>query len=158
MEATGGTCRSPVRRSRVRRRPGRLSREAGVLRGRRPPPRRSRGFTLVEMIVAILLIGVGLMGLAAISSTVTRANVQSSALTAGSALAQERIERLRTEAYSAIVDGNDTREVDGVTYTRAWVVTNDTPAVGLKTVAVTVSWNERGRAHSTTLRTIRGAR
>lgn len=158
METTSGTCRSPVRRSRVRRRPGRLSREAGVLRGRRPPPRRSRGFTLVEMIVAILLIGVGLMGLAAISSTVTRANVQSSALTAGSALAQERIERLRTEAYSAIVNGNDTRVVDGVTYTRTWEVTNDTPNVGLKTVAVTVSWNERGRVHSTTLRTIRGAR
>ena len=110
------------------------------------------------MMVAILLIGVGLMGLAALSTTVTRANVQSAALTAASALAQERMERFQTEDYAGITAGNDARVQDGITYARAWAVADNTPATGLKTVTVTVSWTSRGMPHSTTLSTIRGSR
>jgi Tfp pilus assembly protein PilV len=110
------------------------------------------------MMVAILLIGVGLMGLAALSTTVTRANSQSASLTTASSLAQERMERFRTDAYAGIASGSDTRTVDGITYSRVWSVAIDDPAVGLKTVTVTVSWSARGKPHSTTLRTIRGSR
>jgi type IV pilus assembly protein PilV len=125
---------------------------------RRPCGRRSAGFTLVEVIVAIVLLGVGLMGLAALSTTVTRANVQSSSLTTATALAQERAERLRTEDYDALASGNDSRVVDNVTYTRSWVVTADDPEPGLKTVAIAVSWTTRGTTHTTRLTTIRGRR
>jgi type IV pilus assembly protein PilV len=125
---------------------------------RRPRARRSAGFTLVEVIVAIVLLGVGLMGLAALSTTVTRANVQSSSLTTATALAQERAERLRTEDYDALASGNDSRVVDNVTYTRSWVVTADDPEPGLKTVAIAVSWTTRGTTHTTRLTTIRGRR
>lgn len=118
----------------------------------------ARGFTLVEMMVAIILIGIGLMGLAALSTTVTRAGVQSSSLTTGSALAQERIERFRLEPYASIAAGSDVRMADGVPYTRAWTVATNDPAVGLKTVTVTVSWTTRGQTHRTTLSTIRGSR
>ena len=116
------------------------------------------GFTLIEMMVAILLVGVGLMGLAALSTTVTRANVQSSGLTAASALAQERIESFQTQPYGSIASGSDTRLLDGVAFTRSWTVTPDDPAPGLKTIAVTVSWATRGTTHSTRLSTIRGLR
>jgi type IV pilus assembly protein PilV len=125
---------------------------------RRPCGRRSAGFTLVEVIVAIVLLGVGLMGMAALSTTVTRANVQSSSLTTATALAQERAERLRTEDYDALASGNDSRVVDNVTYTRSWVVTADDPEPGLKTVAIAVSWTTRGTTHTTRLTTIRGRR
>ena len=123
-----------------------------------PRQRAGQGFTLVEVIVAIVLLGVGMMGLAALSTTVTRANVQSSSLTAATALAQERAERLRMEDYDAIASGNDARVVDGVTYTRTWTVTANDPAPGLKTVAVAVSWTARGATHTTRLTTIRGRR
>jgi type IV pilus assembly protein PilV len=125
---------------------------------RRPRARPGAGFTLVEVIVAIVLLGVGLMGLAALSTTVTRANVQSSSLTTATALAQERAERLRTEDYDALASGNDSRVVDNVTYTRSWVVTADDPEPGLKTVAIAVSWTTRGTTHTTRLTTIRGRR
>lgn len=146
--------------------PGCTSAAAG--RPRRLPPARARrgsragggspGFTIIEMMIAILLIGVGLMGLAAMSSTVSRANVQSASLTDASALAQERIERFRGEDYAAIVSGSDVRRVDGVTYDRTWDVSADTPAAGLKTIVVTVTWSARGSMHRTTLSTIRGSR
>jgi type IV pilus assembly protein PilV len=125
---------------------------------RRPRARRSAGFTLIEVIVAIVLLGVGLMGLAALSTTVTRANVQSSSLTTATALAQERAERLRTEDYDALASGNDSRVVDNVAYTRSWVVTAEDPEPGLKTVAIAVSWTTRGTTHTTRLTTIRGRR
>ena len=150
-----------LRGARIARRAGRLHRGQPLLRPVAPrQPRRTprRGFTLVEMMVAILLIGVGLMGLAALSTTVTRANVHSASLTAASSLAQERMERFQTDAYEGIVSGSDTRLQDGILYTRAWTVTNNAPEVGLKTVIVTVSWTTRGKPHSTTLSTIRGSR
>jgi type IV pilus modification protein PilV len=149
-----------IRGSRVVRRSGRF-RRAEVLRQPASPRsgrRWRRGFTLIEMMVAILLIGVGLMGVAALSTTVTRANQQSAAITAASSLAQERIERFRTEDYAAIASGSDTRTLDGITYSRSWTVTANDPAAGLKTIAVTVSWTTRGRTHQTTLSTIRGSR
>lgn len=117
-----------------------------------------RGFTLIELMVAVLLIGVGLMGLAALSTTVTRANVHSSGLTTASALAQERIEQFRAEPYGSIVSGSDARAVDGVQYTRTWGVSADDPEPGLKTIVVTVAWTSRGLTHRTTLSTIRGSR
>jgi len=133
----------------------------GLPDSRKTPPSRSTalgGFTLIEMMVAVLLIGVGLMGLAAMSTTVTRANVQSSALTTASALAQQRVEQLRTDPYAAIASGNDALTVDGVTYNRSWNVSVNVPDQGLKTVDVTVSWTSRGKTHSTMLSTIRGSR
>ncbi len=145
-----------ARRCAVARRPGRLTRRS--LTARPQPWLRPGGFTLVEMMVAIILIGVGLMGLAALSTTVTRAGVQSSTLTTGSSLAQERIERFRLEPYASIVAGGDVRTVDGLAYTRSWTVADNDPAAGLKTVTVTVSWTTRGQTHRTTLSTIRGSR
>ena len=49
------------------------------------------------------------------------------------------MERFQTDAYEGIVSGSDTRLQDGVLYTRAWTITNNSPDVGLKTVIVTVS-------------------
>ena len=146
-------CRTRLAGSRVRS-DGLLRPAPSAVRARTSPD----GFTLIEMMVAILLLGVGLMGLAALSSTVTRANVHSSARTTANALAQERIERLRTDAYDAIVNGSDVRTVDGIAYARSWDISADDPEPGLKTVVVTVTWTSRGRTHSTTLSTIRGAR
>ncbi|HEY7460686.1 MAG TPA: prepilin-type N-terminal cleavage/methylation domain-containing protein [Gemmatimonadota bacterium] len=143
------------------RRSGRLHRCETLRRpaaSRRARRTRRRGFTLIEMMVAILLLGVGMMALAALTTTVTRANVQSSSRTVASSLAQERIERFRTEPYALIVAGNDARVVDGVTYTRTWTVATNDPAPGLKTVSVTVSWTTRGKLHSSVLATILSAR
>ncbi len=150
-----------IRGSCVVRRSGRLHRGETLRRpatSRRARRTRRRGFTLVEMMVAILLLGVGMMALAALTTTVTRANVQSSSRTVASSLAQERMERFRTEPYATIAAGNDARMVDGVAYSRTWTVATNDPAPGLKTVSVTVSWSTRGKPHSSTLTTILGSR
>lgn len=54
------------------------------------------GFSLVELLVAILILAVGLLGLAELQITATRANSQSGAMLAASSFAQMVVEEIAT--------------------------------------------------------------
>lgn len=59
------------------------------------------GFSLVELLVAVVILAVGLLGLAELQITATKANAQSDSILAASSLAQEVIEEI------AAKDAND---------------------------------------------------
>jgi hypothetical protein len=42
----------------------------------------------------------------------------------------------------------------GGIYSRSWTVVNDSPGLLMKTVAVTVNWQERGVNHTLTMTTV----
>ena len=52
------------------------------------------GFSLVELLVAVVILAVGLLGLAELQVTAMRANSQSESMVAASALAQELLEEI----------------------------------------------------------------
>jgi hypothetical protein len=66
-----------------------------------------------------------------------------------------KVEDLQSESYADIASGNDTATIGGITYTRAWAVTPDSPAANLKTVTLTVTWGDRQGNHTITNQTIR---
>ncbi len=110
------------------------------------------GFTIVEVTAALGVFGIVAAGLAANTLAVVRSNRISSARSAATALAQDQIEQLRALDPSAappqLVAGTHSDDknpltalgASGGTFTRQWTVTRDSPAPGLSTVVVSVSW------------------
>lgn len=99
------------------------------------------GFTLLEILLTLLLLGVGMVSLvSAITLILTSGGINESELIATN-LAQEKIETLKNTSYSGIA--NEARAaVSGFSsFEREVAVT--TPVTSLKEITVTVYWNHK---------------
>jgi len=110
------------------------------------------GFTLIEIMIAIFILMVGLLGVAGVATTVINGNAFSNRVTTATTLAQDKMEELKGTAYSSITTGGP--ETQGSIYTRTWTVTPDSPAAGMKTIEVAVAFPWKGTAHNVTLKTM----
>jgi prepilin-type N-terminal cleavage/methylation domain-containing protein len=114
-----------------------------------------QGFTLIEVMIAILLSAIAVVGLVGIYSVQTRGSSVSRHTTEAAVLAEDRMETLRTQTAPATGSetGLDAIGAAGGIYNRAWTV-----AIGGAdiTYSVTVSWNEDGITRNVTLRSKRG--
>ena len=88
------------------------------------------GFSLIEMLVAVVILAVGLLGLAQLQITAIKANAQSATALASTALAQQAIEKIMAwPADDPNLDATGTGTLDSVTvagagtYTITWTVT-----------------------------------
>ena len=73
-------------------------------------PSRSKGFTLVEVLVAALVLGIGLLGLAGIQSLGLRGNLSAVQRSTATLLASEMIDRLRANP-EAVQSGSYNNQV-----------------------------------------------
>lgn len=71
--------------------------------------RHEGGFTIVEILVAVMVLTVGLLGLATTAGLVTRMISQGHRYTEASTLATERIEMLKSTGCPAATSGSETR-------------------------------------------------
>lgn len=125
------------------------------------------GFTLIEVFIAIVILTVGLLGTAALTTGVVRGNLSGKNLTTATAIAQSCFEENRRVGYSSAgsvpaggtnscVTGNATVTLGGVAYTRNLAI--DTSVSNIKTLTVTVTWSEGAvGTKSITLKTILAA-
>jgi prepilin-type N-terminal cleavage/methylation domain-containing protein len=110
-----------------------------------------RGFSLIEAIVAATLLSIISLGAALGADRAVRQNMYSKSLAAATTLAHDKIEELQSKVSTdaLLTTGNHADALNplkpdgttGGTYTRTWTVTNNVPTTGLKTVQVTVTWN-----------------
>jgi len=125
----------------------------------RRPRARSRGFSLLDALAGVTFIAVAILGLSATSVSVTRNSKGADSTSAATALAQQKLEQLRSMPLNATqldpgiyYDAGNKLKADGTsggTFDRSWLVSlKDTPRPGLKTVTVTVAWTD-SRSHST---------
>ena len=121
------------------------------------------GFTLIEVMIAILILSVGMMAMALLQISAIRGGAFASQVTQASVEGQDKIEELRSMDYASIASGHDSVvSGNGITYTRTWTVTESlppgttgTPTTKMKTILLTVSWaGPQGNSHSITLATI----
>ncbi len=105
--------------------------------------RNSKGFTLLEILMAVIILSISLLALAGLMSLTTRNNSYGNHVTEAATFAQDKLEELRAVPWANIVTGNDLRKGStGINYSRNWNVAPNA-ADSLRTVTVTINWNDR---------------
>jgi prepilin-type N-terminal cleavage/methylation domain-containing protein len=112
------------------------------------PGRPQAGFTLIEIMFAITIFGIGVMALLACIPMASKRVMSSGAQTRASALASDAAEELLNVPYghSSLTSGthdDPANPHDGLYYTR-WVVEDDQPLTACKRITVTVARNAVG--------------
>jgi len=101
----------------------------------------TKGFSMIEVLIALIILSVSLLALAGLMGVVTKNNSYGSHLTEATTLAQDKLEELRVSRWGSIAEGSDNiTGCSNIDYTRTWQVTNGT---GIKTVAIVIGWNDR---------------
>ncbi len=120
------------------------------MRGRTPSPKlKAGGFTLLEVLLALLLVTVGSLALSQAFSLGLFASADDESLLVSTQLAQEKMEEIRNKSYASIA--NETRAaVSGFSGFEREVVVS-TPLTSLKQVSVNVYWFNKASELSTSL-------
>ncbi|MFP4420258.1 MAG: prepilin-type N-terminal cleavage/methylation domain-containing protein [Desulfococcaceae bacterium] len=127
------------------------------------------GFTLLELLIATVILAIGLLGVAALQTVAIHGNVEGRNFTFASTMIAEKIEDLRNGDFEdiedhtdyVVLDGGvprvrDSEPSDGFYLTRV-VDREDGPVAGTVVVAVEVSWESRtGLTRRTEFETIIG--
>jgi type IV pilus assembly protein PilV len=118
------------------------------------------GFTLIEVLVTMLILIIGLLGTAGLTTGIIRGNFFSKNITSGTVIAQTQLEAIQNKGYTNATTTNfpataATVSMGGVSFNRTTTITDNSPASNMKTISVTVNWNEADNvARSVSLQTI----
>jgi prepilin-type N-terminal cleavage/methylation domain-containing protein len=108
--------------------------------------KQERGFTLVEILVALVILSIALLALAGLMATTIRNNAAGGHLTEAATIAQDTLERLRLSPLNSIPLGIMTQDScvgsTGIVYTRNWTAVPNIPFPNntLDTITITVTW------------------
>jgi len=110
------------------------------------------GFTLIEVLVAMVILSVGLLGTAALITGIINGNKVSNRITTATVLAQDKMEEIKGLDYSSVVsEPRSSLPSPYDQYERQVTVIDPSPAANMKTVTVTVYWES---SKSVSLQTI----
>jgi type IV pilus assembly protein PilV len=102
----------------------------------------SKGFTLIEVLIALIILSVSLLALASLTAVTTKNNSFGSHMTEAATFAQDKLEELRAIRWDQVGSSNDQKTGStGVAYSRNWNVNQNG---SLKTITISVNWNDQG--------------
>ncbi len=115
--------------------------------------KKSNGFSLIEVLIALVIFSISLLALASLMGTATMNSSFGGRMTEAATFAQDKLEEFKANAWENIVSGGDQKTgPTGINYARNWrVVERETG--NLKTVSLTINWKDRVD-HSITLFTV----
>jgi prepilin-type N-terminal cleavage/methylation domain-containing protein len=124
------------------------------------------GFTLIEVLIAALVVSAGMVAYAITSGNITKQNTHSKKKTVAITLAQDKVESIRNTALTVsltdadtldsptessgvwtattggeVVDANGDTGTSDAIYTRTWTITADATLTAFYAVSVTVTWD-----------------
>jgi Tfp pilus assembly protein PilV len=113
-------------------------------------PSRQLGYTFNEILVAMAITGIGILGYGATTASVLRGNQASANYTIAVNLAQDKMEQLRSRAGlgtenrcpGAGENGLNAMGIPGGIFDRCWRIDDSPHGVNLKQIEVVVSWRD----------------
>ncbi len=104
-----------------------------------------RGFTILEMLIAISIFMYGLLAITSMQAASIRGNASAGTLTTGTAWATAKMEQLKGLSYSDsnLTNGSHTDPSPPSGYTITWNVTDNFPLNDTKMLTITVAWMDR---------------
>jgi prepilin-type N-terminal cleavage/methylation domain-containing protein len=117
----------------------------------------AEGFTLIEIMIAVVITSIGLLALGGLQVSLIRANALSQRMTAAISVAEQKLEQVKNAPYANIQSESATQiqlpDLD-LTFTRQVTVTDNSPLTNTKTVNVTVTWLDGLKTYTIPFRTI----
>lgn len=112
-----------------------------------------KGFTLLEILIAVLILTIGMVGTAGLLAGVIRTDHLSNKMTTATTLAKEKIEEIRQAGYLGVpLEGSPVTENPVAGFTRV-TTTQATGTDGARAVTVSVSYVSFG-THNVELKTV----
>jgi type IV pilus assembly protein PilV len=114
------------------------------------------GFTLIEVVAGLIILAIGLLGIAAMQITATKGSYFSSNVTQATFFAQDRLEYLKNLPYndSNLSNGQyNEGKISTTIFSREYDVAEDI-GNSMKAITVIVQWTDRVN-HSISFSTIR---
>jgi type IV pilus modification protein PilV len=98
------------------------------------------GFTMVEILIALTVFAIGILGIASMQVWGIRGNASAIMHSQAATFAADRIEKLMMVDYDDLADGSETRGI----YDIQWQISPaNIPIRNTKTMTVTVNWTDR---------------
>jgi len=113
------------------------------------------GFSLLEMLIAMTILAIGLLGMATLQIAAIRGNTFGIRNTEATALIEDKVEEFKSTPYESISPETviESNLGSGGIFTRKSIVEDDTPITDMKTITVEVSWTDY-TTHTFSFRTI----
>jgi type IV pilus assembly protein PilV len=118
--------------------------------------KKPKGFTLIEVLAGLIILAIGLLGIAAMQVTATKGGYFSNNVTQATIFAQDKLEYLKNLSYrdSELTNGEHNEgTISSTIFSRKYHVMEDA-GNSMKNITVTVSWADRAD-HNISFSTIR---
>jgi type IV pilus modification protein PilV len=104
--------------------------------------KKSKGFSLIEVLIALVILSISLLALAGLMVQTTQNNSFGSHMTEASTVAQDALERLRARPYNSMMGGVDSiTGSTGQAYARNWVLVKNADSTEAD-ATITVNWSD----------------
>jgi prepilin-type N-terminal cleavage/methylation domain-containing protein len=109
---------------------------------------KSKGFSLIEVLIALIILSIAFLGLAGLMIQTTRNNSFGGRITEAATFAQDKLEELRSTPWIAITSGSDKVSVNGMDFARNWTVVPNAIVAPyteptLNTITININWNDQ---------------
>jgi type IV pilus assembly protein PilV len=105
------------------------------------------GYTIIEIMIAVLILSVGILGIMSMQISSIRANSWARHLTESATLCADQFEKMMPMSYNDadLTPATTTTRTEGKYTIQRVVSAENIPVNNMKTITVTVSWAEAGQ-------------